>query len=619
MSLNKGQTAADAQQPSHDTPDTDSSVFDGRGGDLFSLNTSVAAGMSRFETGEQLTAAQKALQGILDKNGLKPNSVSLAVLDGEARHLPISGVLVACPRRLSDDSKAIATYLLLVEASADEPVNRTFNVSRGLTATVPAVAGDYIDENLLSNVEQVAHASLVGPGANHVFVGASVIPKEVELKPESPALRSILFNTIAAAESSLRILSGNSVIRGEDIANDSSTLSARLHMDNGVGVTQTGLPNRADVTVDLRAVKRAARNGSTGEQAQPQTQSVARIGGYMDIMYNEEAQAGAAGWGKKSEPNLQRYLPRYIITDVHSSFNFESLELQLLALAQTGLLIRNNVWANAFRPKNTKDLDIHDIGAVGLDLELTEKRARISTDPKNFTDRDFHDLIETVFPADKLIIAMDVEESGTLTWLHTILASAAEGDQEAHKAVMAAANAITSGHFETFYDGGPIGILESGRVPLGYYEDEKGEMRDIRDADYLAVLNILGQGDEEAIIEWCRTQVDDNWHDAARLEQQLKMVREMFGGSVVVKDYARRLNFVSNFIESLALGIERAGIYVNPDNVYQEMGARSARGIKNVGNLTMGSAAGSPFRSTMSSGGGRRTTMGNGMGSRLFR
>lgn len=618
MSLNKDKSnaaAAEAAQPSardESFMDAGSSSFTGHS-DLFSLNSAVPAGMSRFETGEQLIEAMAAIQGILDKNNLPASSVKLVAVDGEANHLPISGILVACPRRI-EQKVVTASFLLLLEASADDMSTRTFNLARGNMATIPAVAGDYLDENLLGVVEQIAQKTLVSQGGQHVYIGGAVIPKEVELKAESAALRSVLFNAVTAAESSLRIMSNAPVVTGEDIAADNNNLTARLNMDHSGGANQVGLPNRTDITIDLRAVKRGGRNnGGFGEQAAPQTQSVARIAGFMDILYNEEAQTASGGWGKKSEPNLQRYLPRYILTDVRSSFNFESLELQLLAIAQAGLLVRNNAWANAFRPKNIKGTDIHNIGAVGLDLELMDKRTVISTDPKNFSDRDFHELIETIFPADRLIIAMDLEETGVLSWLHGIILNAAEGSEDAHKALINAANTITSGHFDRFFDGGPIGFLESSRIPLGHYEDENGNLRDIRDGDYLAVLNLLGQGDEDAIAEWCSTQFGDA-PDVVRLEQHLKMLNVMFGGSVTVTGYARRYNFNANFINALVAGIEQAGIYVTPDNVHQEMGSRTVRGMKGLDSLAVGAQAGQMFRSAATGRSGNRSSWSGGFG-----
>src|SRR5690606_27028199 len=128
----------------------------------------------------------------------------------------------------------------------------------------------------------------------------------------------------------------------------------------------------------------------------------------------------------------------------------------------------------------------------------------------------------------------------------------------------------------------PVAVPEYNRIHLGYYTNADGEMRDIRDIDYLALLNMIGGKDirtvEEVMDTFDRTDIPVE----IRLDRRYRILKEVLGDSMVIKGYATRITFDAKFIEALIAACESAGINVRSGNIAQEFGGLGVRGNLNA-------------------------------------
>ncbi len=171
---------------------------------------------------------------------------------------------------------------------------------------------------------------------------------------------------------------------------------------------------------------------------------------------------------------------------------------------------------------------------------------------------------------------------GELSWIHQIFIAAANGDEYSYNSLIAAANNLTNGAFEqTFtnvYGNEVICHDDGNRIHLGYYVDEHGERRDLRDLDYLAVLNLVGKSNPAMVEEWENTFTQSEIPLEMRMERRRNIMKALYSGKMEVKGFARRITFNPNFIIALSQACERAGLVVRPGNLIETFGAQHVRG-----------------------------------------
>ncbi len=551
---------------------------------IVEMNSAMPRPVSRQPTGEVVMKFQDQLQKQMDRNFRQgfEQFFRLVVLDNNTENVPLSAIMM-CYHEKVNNQDFLAVYTLLVEGSTGRLNTRTINMG-GQQVEIDTVAGDvFVTNDFMWNKVQETVQAAYGRRMLVMDAGTMVLPTELDPEDEEH-LRRVLFNSTQACFTVMaNQIGGKEEPFSVDWVNSSSdTLVARLDYNPGQAETATGEPVRSDVRITLQGTL----SGQNSQAGFEQVRELSSVDGYIDLVYAPPQQQAF-----NQPPITQHYYPRFVITRADTEIDAVTMELQLLALSTTTLLSRNHAWAGVFRPRPVKGVDLRDIGAIGYEVNFTgDQNAKPEYIDTKSNDFDLNALYQFVSMAinDGLIYSMDVEEVGELSWIHQAFLAEANNNRDAHQMILDAANNLTMGHFGQIYQGGQICVDDNNRVHLGHYTDENGQRRDLRDIDYLALLNLAGKNDPNVVVEWGNTFDQTDVPMEIRLEKRAKILKAMLGSSLVIKGYARRITFNPAFLEALNLACAKAGLSIRPNNLIQEFSGVGARGNFTAANFALG-------------------------------
>lgn len=575
--------------------------------------------MSRNTAGEAVMRAHSILEDILKKDfdQAAVKDYRLIVLDGPSNLLALSGVLVVFLHQDAGNAHA-AVHTLLVEAAGGRLSNKVVNIG-GNNVEITTVAGDVYDATMWSRIEQKIQET-AGRNIQVHDAGASVLPSELSVE-DRDRLRGVLYNAGEATFSVMdNALGGVQQPFNVSWVDNRDQLSARLDFSPLPAESTTGLPIREDFQISLQGVN----TGNPQAQVE-QVRDLTRVGGFVDLVYaGAPQQQQQFGFQQPQQLDTRTYYPRLVVTSLASEVNAITMELQLLGLSTSTLMTRNNSWAGVFRKDFSRanieeGRDLRDIGAVGYEVNLTGNpeapRDRINTKVQSFGDQQLYQLLGATVHQ-QLIYSMDVEEAGTLSWINLAFIAAAEGKKQAIDMIVQAADELTLGNFTKLFPvGSPIAIDDQNRIHQGYYTDKNGQRRDLRDVDYLAMLNVLGKTDMQKVIEWSDTFDRKDIPLPIRLERRLRLLQGVLGDSLRIKGFARRITFTPEFIGALQQAVSNAGLIIRPDNVANIFNGVGTRGGAEVGQYAVGGLQSNLFNySTPGYGNAGRSYMGANLG-----
>lgn len=572
----------------------------GRRGGIMDINSVMSRPMSRRSTGESVQRYHEVLSEMMEKNFKSGfgQDFEIIVLDNNVVNVgPLSSLLICYYERQGESYNA-AVYTLLVEGSAEKLEPKVINTGNR-NITIDTVAGDVFNDQLWAKIsDQVKQTR--GRQVTVLDAGAMVLPSTLSYEDEYH-MRSVLFNASQACYTIME----NNVGGGEEpftvglVNTNAESLVARLSysasddIDSGQAETATGQPVRSDVRITLAGDLNQQYNDGDFKQSR----ALATVDGYVDLVYCPPQQQAAPGQPLPT----QHYYPRFVMTKMDTSIDAVTMELQLLSLAQSTLLTRQMAWAGCFKPSPaTKNLDLGNVGAVGYEVPLSgdpqAKLEAVDTKAKSFGLPELHQLI-TMTMHDSLIFSMDIEEVGDLSWIQQAFIAAANGNQDATNMIIEAANVLTQGGFANHFPiNEPIAVDDQNRIHLGHYKDSDGVKRDIRDIDYLAMLNIAGKDDPSAVVKWGETFDNTGIPLEIRLNDRADILRAVFSDTVHITGYARRITFNPNFLMALNKGCADAGLVIRPNNLIHEFAGGSVRGNTSAGQFGLsGQAAGGLF------------------------
>jgi len=560
----------------------------GMGGSIMNINNQLRPGFSRNSTSEQVIALRDNLYTQMTKNfdqGIE-ETFKLLVLDKNKGNVgPMSSVLVCAEEQYSGVNH-IAVYTLIIEGSGDKLNARPVNIG-GRNVEVDVVAGDVFNDVLWGKISDYVKSTF-GGNVRTIDAGVMVIPSEMELDDENH-IRRVAYNTVVACNTILESYIPTQTpafnIKG-NIDKNTDQMTVRLDYNPGQNQSAVGEPIRSDVSITLQGSVAAQATQNEFEQSVTLTQ----VDAFVDLVYMqpEQQQPGQM-------PSLQHYVPRMVITRADSAIDAITMEIMLMGLAQTTILSRNMGWAGVFRPRHhVKKFDAKDIGAIGYEVNFTGDAStapeKIDTKAKDFDDNALYQFMTTTI-RDTLIVSMDIEEVGELSWINQAFIAAANGNKEAYDMIVDAANVLTDGQFKQVFDGTAICYNDNNRIHLGYYIDENGVHRDLRDIDYLAILNYAGKDDPTLIAKWSETFDNTDIPMEIRLEDRANILRAVLSQNLHIKGYAQRITFNPVFLQSLNIACANAGLVVRPSNVIQDFSGIGTRGNTDMAKYGINSSA----------------------------
>lgn len=579
---NNGQSNNNASQPGQGgMGEKIASAFDTQGGQaggprrgtfsFVDIGSLARAPMGRNPQGEILTKLAKQLEESYASAVGKDHIVTVVPVDRNNQIKLTFSVIIVAVQQSGRKEKA-AFHVLILEGST-EPLAPRFENFAGQNIEIQKVASDAWDDTLLNVVIDELRRQM--PKVDLLNAGCCVVPREFSVDDHN-LVYQLGANAFLADFTELTQAVPGFVDLNLANAEKDSSLQVRPAFAREEVFDAVGLPIRSDVKVDLLAVQQVRHNDPSVNNGLDRQSLVSTVNGFMDIIWDPAVQQNMYMAPGQQQSMTQKYLPRLIITHL-DPVRLLTIPAQLLALVSAVLLREDMAWVGAFKPKAIlgKEVDMHDIGGVGIEANLENNPQGVGTKINTKSDSFRPDMLGqligmTMKPG--LVMSMDVPECGTQSWYNDVFSAAAGGTMRANQAIIDAANKLTNGAFAQFFPAnGRVFIEDVNKVHLGYYIDRNGVKRDIRDVDYLAVANLVGEKDPGMIREWSDTFLRTQYPLAQRLAARKRII----GGLVtdpVFTGFARRVTFDHQFIEALVQGCRAIGLSIRNTGSFMDTG-----------------------------------------------
>jgi hypothetical protein len=515
--------------------------------------------------------------------------LSLLPINGKDNSLILS-VLVLVIRLKSagqpENERGLSYHTLLLADTMGNAPAATLSI-QGQNVTVPRPPGDAYDDKMRNVILERLQREYRNVSPNNMFEAeAEVIPRGYAYKNADQVRRTIL-NALKAAATALVTATVPDL---QDIVLDGNArnlnLQVRVSTRQNQIVDEVGDVVRTDIRIDLtegkaqqaQQVTNVIPSLNNGEQVS----ELLSIGAFIDLSYepavgavqnNPYAPVMQAQLGQAI--GRQLYRPRLVITHFETT-EMRTLPGQLLALATVPALTEGFAWFSQFTPVKGTQFDMHDIGAIGYEANPTNNPSgigdRFDTRANTFTDTNLAQLLHAYVLPD-MFISMDVEECGPSTYWNSVFLAAASGSLEANKAIFYAADVLTNGNFSKLHNmTGPAVLNDQNRIHLGDYTDKSGNKRDIRDVDYLAILNTFGANDMVAVQGWSDSYNRVEFPMELRMDARFRLIEQAIGSSVNLKGFARRVTFhTENFLVPFLQAVKATGLTMRPQTPFQDV------------------------------------------------
>lgn len=471
------------------------------------------------------------------------------------------GAIVVAGRIKDAPQLGVAFHILLIEGTGEELQVKTVNTGQG-NVELFQTASDAVNERLITLA--AGRVEKVFPNQKVYHADSTVIPRAFDAEDEV-VVYQVALNSIMATSTLLETLAKD----WTDLNLTELPRDLGMEIDVAFGRNQRqnilGGPMRSDATINFLTRKNQNRNDyELNVGGGSEKRSV--VSSFVDLLWDPTDPMGYNSF--YHNPNMmqptQKYVARCVITDLDSLFGYTPASV-LLALSTTIALSDRNNWYQLFTPHKTDSrVDLADIGALNIEANLSNDPSgigpMIDTKSSDFgLDALGNFLNSTVKQG--LIFSLDCPESGPQSWYLDVFVKAAQGSSAAYNVIYEAAKELTNGAFGTYFQKGEQMFIDmENRIHLGTWRDSTGEKRDIRDIDYLAVMNLMGETDPKAFRDWSDTFLRKDIPQARRLAGRRRMLMALTNDSAEFTGFAERLTFSHNFIQALGAGIKATNL-----------------------------------------------------------
>jgi hypothetical protein len=577
----------------------------------------------RNVNGEVLTKAIAAL----NKNpAMQAEGVTFTPLDSNSYSLHFSVIVLSMEfsDQANPNERAVGFYTYILEGS-NSRIPDAYETIGGKNVRIPRHAGDAYNETLVNRIR--AALSDLFAGAEVANAGFMVVPADASFEDEV-YLNSCLFAGSDAITNSIQELGkytledrfSISMLSDRDRVNVAVNLTTREQTTN-----ISGLPVRVDIAIDTSRSS-AGQADRISSDIHNKSTGISYLGLYVDLMYTPPERARL---GHQTE--LQTYTPKLVITRSHSLIETDTLEFQLFGLASINAAIAGHQYLDAFTPGLAdSQLDrMHDFGAIGYEWSYNinsttgliasntdENGTVLPFDMRGSSDAHRQKLLYSALRTDEVVIAEHVAQSDELSWLNSYKVNATSTDvgvrRDAEAVIIAAADRLTNNEFSKYWDHGDQILVDSGNIMhLGYWTDRDGERRDLREYDYLSVLNLYGDQDFNQSQEG--TRIIEKWADTfdnidipveIRMADRLDIIEALSGSGITITDRANELWWNPVFIKALSAACVAAGLSMDPVNQRNHY-QRTSRGNNAARSMGLGGANSDMLRNRQYNGGVR--------------
>lgn len=510
---------------------------------------------------EALRGLKEVEREVLESQGLK-DDVELIRFDRNTQHVGLSSILVVKTVRLGSNMAAVVRTLML-ESDTVRLKPRVEQVGN-MRIEVPVRPQDVFNNVYWSRIEKFLRTQRGLPELMVYNAEALVIPAEFDFN-DTAAVTRLLITSNNRCDDLIAHLQGEEPLNISKVKAPEDRLTARLDFTGQPTTNIVGNPIRADILISMN--RNTAGEQQSEDDYYDRETEFNEVAGFINLEYApEQTQQPQGAWGQPQGPQ-PLFTPTFVITQVRQAnwIAAQTPELYLLALSNAFRVTAGTQWVKAFLPvvgAKTKGPDIRDVGALGY---MTPAGQRVDTKTDTFTDQDFVDFMAALVRP-KPVFLIDVDPVGDHAGVENYFIEAAMGGPNSARAaqkLVQAANNLTGNRFSEYFNAAetPVVVPYGQEVHLGYYIDDNGEKRDIRDLDVLAMLN-LTQGNITDFMNWYQTLCDTSMSAAQRLQKRELIEREYLGKNLKITGRATRLLLTPQFIEALDAATRAAGLYV---------------------------------------------------------
>lgn len=549
--------------------------------------------------------ALRALNDVKEE-GIKSQDLTgdfeLTRFDRDANRVGLPSVLVHRAVRIDGDVFVVVRTLLL-DCEGIRLPPQTIPMANGQRQEVETLPQDVYTENYWNRIVAAVQDTFGSENVRVVDAGPLLVTKDFDFHDTSDTMR-LLVNSINRCGDVYGRLVGEEPFSIGHVMSPNDRLTARIDTSGEHRITDImGHPIRNDLMVTMAS--------AVNDAGQDEFFQVENEFNYVSAIVSLELDANAAAthhqpgfggnWGQQQAPQPM-FVPTITLTDIGQAswIDAETLELMHLAMSNAFRCTAQNQWARYFLPSvGTKGPDPRDIGALGY---LTPQAKMIDTKSDKFGDQQFAEWMQfLVKPQPAFLIDVNPmgEHSGNEGYL---IDAAFEGPNQAaaHKRLVEAADNLFDGWFSQFFDvNKPIVVPYEQEVHLGYYTNADGDVSDIRDLDFLAMLNYT-QGNMNDFMEWYRSLCDTSIPREQRLRTREMFERQYLSKNLTITGRAIRLLLTPDYIQALDAAGKKSGLQVSMDATTEVMGATRFAGNTLAGqysverNAEIGYGAGAP-------------------------
>ena len=528
-------------------------------------------------TNTNLNDISEAVCSVLSKLGSSYGIVfnTLPIQAGDSPSVPVP-LLVT----VAECNGAHAYYVSVIETGTVRPEDRT-NTEGNETYRVFVSSGEAITREMFEYVEERLAAWAKMPADKFIYAGASVYYRQNDPSDARAVENYARLCVGLALSTSITIDEADfQDLRLTDYTYSGDKLILRAEMPDQHDLDPAGIPLRNDIKMVL-CVQAAAENNRNRDYDQtPQYSSAEPLVAasmYTDTVYDpREVKVEGARRGQEEYLDTT-YTPVVVITDLISAK--QTPNQLLLALAAAFGVRNKSTYMAALDPRavSTEVAHLRNIGALQIDIGAEHDRdgqfgqGFDANDLDNYSQKDHLEFVRQNFN-DEVMFALEIPEYGANTWYLETFARAGEGDVDARKALLDAADDLTDGKFSEHYRDcggtGKVVDVQEMRYVRGFYHNKNGMRRSNMDIDNVARFNILGDTSpaharlaEEVEIDQNRSQ----YYRSAFLHRIVNSCQP-----VEPVGYSVRYYLESAFIVALSAAVIECGVNPELNSPYAE-------------------------------------------------
>lgn len=514
----------------------------------------------------------------------KTRNIFILDLDNETEKSLAYSCLIVAMTVEGDPDKGVTYHILILEGTGAELTPFMENIA-GRQVKILRTPANALDEILLKAAGKVVASAF--PNYKSFCIDACVIPRHFDINDDTQVY-NLALNAGMACSTELETLDSSfKDINLSETNNRGNGLNIDISFNKQQLNDPSGQISRSDMIVGLNNKNiNKQRTGSVNNGERENV--ISKVSAFTEIVWSPIGNNTFNQFDPNQPMSTQSFAPQLVITDINSNYSY-TIGSVLLAIITTMTARDDSNWYQSFIPRLTsgKEIDLGDVGALNIEANITRDPKgygeRIDTKADSFKTKDLCNFLSAVVRPG-LIISIDVPKAGAQTWFLSVFAAASSGNSSSAKSIILnAADQLTNGNFSKYFNQDMLMFDGNDNViHNGFYKDNKGDIRDIRDIDYLAVCNLVGYRDPNLIREWSDTFLRTNIPLAIRLEAREKIIESLTGQSAVINGFSTRVTFTKDFLSALTKGIADVGIRISVSTPSNQGEMADQRGISNV-------------------------------------